>query len=151
MRVIVDDLSHPQVVALLNVHLAGMYASSPADCVFALDLSKLKAPEITFLSAWDGDELLGFGAFKRLDAQHAEVKSMRTAAQHARRGVAAAILSRIEHMVAASGVMRLSLETGTTPDFIPAHRLYQQFGFCECGPFADYIVNPFSVFMSKDL
>jgi putative acetyltransferase len=151
MRIIIDDLSHPKVAALLNEHLAGMYTSSPAECVFALDLDALKAPEITFLTAWDGDELLACGAFKQLDAQHAEIKSMRTAQQYLRRGAARAILDEIERQARERGIARLSLETGTTPDFIPARTLYRQRGFSECGPFADYRDNEFSQFMSKAL
>lgn len=151
MRIIIDDLSSPKVAALLNEHLAGMYASSPAECVFALDLDELKAPEITFLTAWDGEALLACGAFKQLDAQHAEIKSMRTAQQHLRRGAARAILDEIERQARERGIARLSLETGTTPDFIPAHTLYRQRGFSECGPFADYPENEFSLFMTKEL
>ncbi|WP_157670126.1 GNAT family N-acetyltransferase [Chitinibacter sp. GC72] len=151
MRIIVDDLSHPKVAALLNEHLAGMYASSPAECVYALDIAALKAPEITFLTAWDGDELLGCGAFKLLDAHHAEIKSMRTAAGHLRRGVARQILHAIEQMAAQRGVRRISLETGTGDAFLAAHRLYRDFGFLDCGPFADYRLDPFSHFMSKPL
>ncbi|MBM5571227.1 MULTISPECIES: GNAT family N-acetyltransferase [Deefgea] len=151
MRIIVDDLSHPKVAALLSEHLAGMYASSPAECVFALDLNALKATAITFLTAWDGEELLGCGAFKQLDAQHAEVKSMRTSSRHLRKGVAQAILVEIMRRASERGIRRLSLETGTTPDFDPAHHLYRLHGFTECAPFADYRENDFSLFMSKAL
>lgn len=151
MRIIIDDLTHPQVADLLQEHLAGMYANSPAECVFALDLAALKAPEITFMTAWEGEALLACGAFKRLDAQHAELKSMRTAARYVRRGVGRALLQALEAEARAQGIQRISLETGTTPAFAPAHQLYAQQGYQPCGPFAQYQPDPFSLFMSKSL
>ena len=151
IRIRVDDLTGPQIAALLEEHLDGMRQHSPPGSVHALDLDRLRAPEVTFWTAWDGDDLLGCGALKRIDATTAEIKSMRTASRHLRRGVAKALL---EHIVAEAdrrGYRRLFLETGATAPFEPAHRLYASFGFERCGRFADYRDDPFSVFMSKDL
>lgn len=151
MMIKVDDLRGPEIAALLDEHLAGMRASSPACSVHALDLEALRKPEITFWSAWDGAALMGCGAVKQLDATHGEVKSMRTSAQHLRKGVAAHILSRIIEVAQERGYHRLSLETGSTPDFAAAHALYARYGFKQCGPFADYTLDPFSVYMTKKL
>jgi putative acetyltransferase len=149
MDIRLDDLSHPAVQALLGEHLAGMFELSPPESVHALDLDRLRAPDITFWTAWEGDALLGCGALKQLDAHHGELKSMRTARPHLRRGVGAALLAQILDAAHRRGLARLSLETGSVPGFDPARRLYARFGFAECGPFADYAEDPYSVFMTR--
>ncbi len=117
------QLNHPAVVALLQTHFAGMLAASPPGTCHFLDLSGLKVPEVTFLTAWDGDALLGCGALKRLDAGHGELKSMRTAADALRRGVASAILEALIDRARRQGLTRLSLETGTGTAFAAAEAL----------------------------
>lgn len=151
MQIIIDDLTDPRVHALLQQHLAGMYANSPAESVHALDLTGLKAAELTFWTAWEGEEVLGCGALKQLDPAHGEIKSMRTAATHLRQGVAQRILAQILHTAQQRGYQRLSLETGSTAAFLPALALYESFGFSRCGPFAHYREDPFSIFMSLEI
>jgi putative acetyltransferase len=151
MMIKLDDLRGPEIAKLLEEHLEGMRALSPPESVHALDLDALRKPEITFWTAWDNGALLGCGAIKQLDATHAEVKSMRTAAGHLRKGVAAQILERIVEVSQQRGYRRLSLETGSMKEFAPAHALYASFGFEFCGPFADYAEDPHSVFMTKKL
>ncbi|VWX57618.1 putative acyltransferase [Burkholderiales bacterium 8X] len=151
MNIEVDDLTRPEVHALLEEHLANMREISPPESVHALDLDRLRRPEITFWSAWDGDLLLGCGALKELNAKHAEVKSMRTPAAARRRGAAKAILVRLIEVARSRGYERLSLETGSMSAFEPAHRLYESFGFARCGPFEGYEDDPNSVFMTLRL
>ena len=151
MKIQPDDLTHPVIHALLNEHLQSMYALSPPESVHALDLEKLRKPEITFWSAWDGDMLLGCGALKELDDTHGEVKSMRTPLAIRRRGAGRAILEHIIAVARSRGYQRLSLETGTVDAFKPAQKLYESVGFTTCGPFADYRVDPNSVFMTLRL
>ena len=151
MQIIIDDLTDPRVHALLQEHLAGMHANSPPESVHALDLSGLKAAEVTFWTAWEGDAVLGCGAIKQLDPSHGEIKSMRTAAAHLRKGVAQRILTQILHTAQQRGYQRLSLETGTSAAFRPALALYESFGFTRCGPFAHYREDPYSLFMSKQI
>ena len=142
-----DDLSGPEIAGLLQLHLAGMHEHSPPESVHAFDAARLKAPDVTFWTAWTGGELMGCGALKELDPTHGEIKSMRTAAGHLRKGVAAAILQHIMAVAASRGYERLSLETGSGSAFEPAHALYRRYGFSDCGPFADYRPDPFSRFM----
>jgi len=151
VRIQIDDLSGPEIRELLEEHLASMYLHSPPKSVHALPIDGLRKPEITFWSAWEKDELLGCGALKELNAQHAEIKSMRTSARHLRKGVARTLLDYIVDEVRRRGYRRLSLETGSMEAFEPAHRLYESFGFTYCGPFADYAEDPNSVFLTKDL
>lgn len=151
MHIRVDDLTHPAVLALLREHLAGMHAQSPPESVHALGLDRLRAPDITFWAVWEDENLLGCGALRQLDDRHGELKSMRTAQAHLRRGVGSALLTHILDEARRRGLTRLSLETGSTPGFDPARRLYARFGFTECGPFADYAEDPFSVFMTRSL
>lgn len=146
-----DDLSGPAVQALLAEHLADMHSISPPESVHALDVEGLCKPDITFWAAWSGSELLGCGALKELDPSHGEVKSMRTAAAHRRKGVAQALLRHLVAVAIGRGYQRLSLETGSQDEFEPARRLYEGFGFSHCPPFGGYTEDPNSVFMTKDL
>lgn len=149
MEIRLDDLSGSEIQALLEEHLRDMHAISPPESVHALDLSKLRAADITFWTAWDGAELLGCGALRALDSLHGEVKSMRTARAHRGRGVAWGLLAHIEAEARRRGYTRLSLETGSMPAFEPARQLYRRAGFAFCGPFGDYREDPNSVFMSR--
>ncbi|MCW3795345.1 GNAT family N-acetyltransferase [Paenibacillus sp. LS1] len=151
MEIKVDDLSGIQVKALIAEHLQGMAADSPPESIHALNLDGLKKPEITFWCAWEGDDLLGCGAIKELNSEHAELKSMRTASAHLRKGVARKILAHIMDVAVERGYKRVSLETGSMDSFIPARKLYEDFGFEYCEPFADYILDPNSAFMTKTI
>ena len=151
MHIRLDDLSGPQIRALLEEHLRGMHALSPPESVHALDLDGLRRPEMSFWTVWDGDALMGCGALKELDATHGEIKSMRTAREHLRRGVGRAMLEHILRTARERGYARLSLETGAVPGFEAAVALYQRFGFVDCGPFADYKPDPYSRFMTLAL
>ena len=146
-----DDLQGKAIKALLQLHLDAMHQHSPPESVHALDVEALRHPSITFWTAYAHGELLGCGALKRLSPDHGELKSMRTADAHLRKGVARALLRHIESAARAEGMGRLSLETGSTAPFAAALRLYSSEGFVTCGPFADYELDPFSVFMTKPL
>jgi putative acetyltransferase len=151
MHIEIDDLNRPQVIALLTEHLANMHELSPPEQVFALDLARLRAPDISFWTVWQDDLLLGCGALKELSPSHGELKSMRTPAARRRTGAGRAVLAHMIGVARQRGYATLSLETGTHPDFEPAHRLYQSAGFVRCGPFGSYLENEHSVFMSLNL
>jgi len=151
MRIVVDDLSGPEVAALLAAHLDGMHRHSPPESVHALQLDALRAPDITFWTAWDDTGLLGCAALRQLDAGHGEIKSMRTAEAHLRKGVAAGLLEHLIVEARRRGYTRLSLETGSGAAFEPAHALYLKYGFKYCGPFDGYMDDPFSRFMTLAL
>lgn len=151
MRIETDDLTRPAVHRLLEEHLANMYEITPAERVFALDLEKLRAPDITFWTVWDGDLLLGCGALKELSPTEGEVKSMRTPKALRGRGAGRAVLARIVDEARRRGYERLNLETGSHAAFHPAHALYRSAGFTECGPFGSYEADPHSVFMTLRL
>ena len=146
-----DDLSHPQTLALLRLHLEGMHASSPPESVFALDLSGLKRPEITVWTAWAGDVVAGIAALRDLHDETGEIKSMRTAPSFLRRGVAAALLEHIISVARERGMTRLSLETGSGDAFEPALELYRRRGFVEGEAFAQYEKSAFNQFLHLPL
>lgn len=144
----VDDLSSQEIVQFLEEHIADMKSISPPESKHALDLDGLKQPDITFWSAWDEVSLVGCGALKKLDKQHAEIKSMRVAKGSRGTGVAAQLLNFVLAEAKQRGFSRISLETGSMDFFIPARKLYSRFGFSPCLPFADYKKDPNSVFMT---
>lgn len=151
MHIEVDDLSRPQVHALLEEHLANMYELSPPEQVFALHLSQLKTEDITFWTVWQEGLLLGCGALKELTRTHGEIKSMRTPAAARGRGAGRAVLAHIISVAQQRGYTKLSLETGTHAAFEPAHKLYLSQGFVMSGPFGGYQANEHSVFMELGL
>src|SRR4051812_8308812 len=152
MKVIVDDLTGPEIAAFLDDHVKEMLALTPVESKHALDLDGLRAPGITFWSVLDGDRLVGCGALKRLDATHAEIKSMRVAPERRGGGIASFLLAHILAEAKAMGFTRVSLETGATEPFARARNLYEKFGFEYCGSFADYPEDdPLSAFMTKAL
>ncbi|MFI9052872.1 GNAT family N-acetyltransferase [Streptomyces sp. NPDC053427] len=151
MKIVVDDLSGPEIARFLQDHVRQMQSVTPLESKHALDLDSLRKPEITFWSVSDGDTLVGCGAIKRLDAAHAELKSMRTRPSRKRSGVASLLLAHILTESTRRGFTRLSLETGAAEFFLPARTLYEKFGFRECGPFAGYRPDPNSTFMTRAL
>ncbi|MEH7501059.1 GNAT family N-acetyltransferase [Neobacillus drentensis] len=151
MDIKIDDLTATKVAELVGEHLHSMTLNSPPESIHALNLEQLRKPEITFWSAWEGNELLGCGALKELDVQHGEIKSMRTSSSHLRKGVAKQLLNHLIEEAKQRGYQRLSLETGSMEAFEPARRLYTSFGFHYCQPFSDYIEDSNSVFMTMEL
>ena len=149
MQIVAGDFSDPRVVELLQFHFKTAQAQTPPESAHALDLIGLQSPDISFWTIWDDETLLGIGALRRLTADHAEVKSMHTAQSARRRGVGTAMLKHIIAVARTSGCLRLSLETGSSDYFKPARA--RTHGFVECPPFADYVLDPNSVFMSLDL
>ncbi len=144
-------LDRPEVIDLLGEHLRALTAITPPESMHALNLDGLRHPAVTFWSLWAGTEVLGCGALKELTPRHGEIKSMRTAKAHLRKGVGRAVMQGIIAEAERRGYRRLSLETGGTEYFRPAHRLYESFGFTLCGPFGEYRDDPNSVFMTKEL
>ena len=151
MRIDLDDLTSAATIAFLENHVTQLRALSPPESTHALDLAGLRAPGVVFWTARDGDRVVGCAALKSLDDTHAEVKSMRTAADLARQGVATRLLLAVIDHASDAGFRRLSLETGSEPFFTPARALYARHGFVECEPFADYRPDPLSVFMTREI
>ena len=151
MTIISGGLDDAQVQRLLKLHVTRARAETGRGSAHALDLDALRAPDMMFWSAWDGEMLLGVGALRRLSPTHGEVKSMHTAEASRRRGVGAAIVRHIIDAARRQEMTRLSLETGSWPYFVPARALYRSQGFVECGPFGDYVPDANSVFMTLDL
>ena len=153
-----DDLSDPRIAAFMEEHLRDMLATSPPESVHALDMDKLRQPEIRFWTAWlpsDADpapgRLVGTGALKHLNDEHAELKSMRSAESLRGQGVGRAILEHILGQAVDLGYQRVSLETGSQPFFEPAYQLYRRYGFTDCEPFGSYGPDPNSRFMTRAL
>lgn len=148
-----DDPRRPDVHALLTRHLALMHAQSAPEDVHALDVDALTAPHITFLSARDDETgaLLGVGALAEIAPGHGEIKSMHTADAARRRGVAGSLLARVVDLATDRGYARISLETGSEPEFAPARALYLRAGFAPCPPFGSYAPSPASTFLTLAL
>lgn len=151
MKIKIDDLSGPEIAGLIAEHLRCAAAVTPLCSMHALNLDALRKPDVTFWSAWQGDDLAGCGALRELDRAHGEIKSMRTAHAHLRKGVGSMLLKHIISEAKRRGYRRLSLETGVMPYFEPARSLYRKFGFSICPPFTGYTEDPNSVFMTKEL
>jgi putative acetyltransferase len=147
----VEDPQAADVGAVLERHLAVMHEETPPAHVHALPAERLRDPAVTLFGARQAGVLLGVGAIRRLDAVHAEIKSMHTLAEARGQGVGRAILRHLLGVAVASGYERVSLETGTMDAFGPARTMYRSTGFRPCEPFGEYTVNPYSVCMTLAL
>lgn len=146
-----DDLSGAEIAALLRFHIEEAHRNSPPGHAFAFDIERLRSPDVSFWSAWDGDALLGCGALRELDGRHGEIKSMRTLPAQLRRGVAAALLDHMMSVARERGYRRLSLETGSGADFAAALALYASRGFAPGVAFGGYTGSDFNQFLHLDL
>jgi putative acetyltransferase len=151
MEITPGDLDDPRVVALLTTHVTTARAATARGSAHALDVDALRAPDISFWTAFaDNGALVGVGALRRLSPDRGEIKSMHTAASARRTGVGSAMLRHLIALARSQGMTRLCLETGAREYFIPAHAFYRRHGFVECPPFGDYQPDPNSVFMSLE-
>ncbi len=151
MHIAIDDLQGAEVIAFLEAHVTQLRSISPPESTHALDLAELRAPGVWFWTAVDDGEILGCAALKRLDDDHAELKSMRTATHRTRQGIASRLVAHVLDEARGLGFTRLSLETGSEEFFAAARALYARHGFDYCEPFADYRPDPHSVFMTREL
>ncbi|HVY89503.1 MAG TPA: GNAT family N-acetyltransferase [Hyphomonadaceae bacterium] len=151
LEFLIDDLAGAATQTLVKQHLAGMHENSPPESVHAFDLGKLRAPGVTFWSGWSGQEIAVMGALKQLDATNGEIKSMRVADAFLGKGAGRAMLEHIVGQARRMGLKTLWLETGSAPAFMPALQLYETAGFTRCGPFGDHKLDPFSVFMTREI
>ena len=150
-QVIEDDLEGAAVIALLALHLAEMHALSPACKVHAMPVERLRQPDVTFYSAWDGGTLAAVGALREIEPGRGELKSMRATPEYRRQGAGEAILLHLIGEAGRRGYHWLGLETGRYDAWLPARNLYHKHGFAECEDFGDYVGDEFSVCMSRTL
>ena len=134
---------------VLQAHWLFCTSSTPIENVYALDASKLFLPGITVFGARINGELVGVGAIRKIDAQHAELKSMHTLAKSRGSGVGRAMVAHIEDFARSSGIERMSLETGTNEAFKPARELYMSLGYNSCDAFGDYVLSEDNMCMTK--
>ena len=146
-----DDLTDPAVIELLEGHLADMASHTPAESVHAMPVERLAGPDVTFWAVRAGDRLVGCGALKEIDTRHGEIKSMRTSDDARGQGIGGLLLDHLLAEAHRRGYARVSLETGSNEPFEPARRLYARRGFTMCEPFGDYVLDPWSVFMTKEI
>ncbi|WP_148614756.1 GNAT family N-acetyltransferase [Nocardioides rubriscoriae] len=151
MEIASDELTSSEIVAFLEAHVAQLRSLSPPESTHALDLAGLRAPGVSFWSAYDAGELVGCAALKALTDDHAELKSMRTAPHRVGEGIGAGLVTFVLERARERGFSRVSLETGSEEFFAPARRLYARHGFVECPPFGDYRPDPLSTFMTRAL
>ena len=146
-----DDLTGPDIIALLQLHLDEMHQWSPPESVHAMPAERLRAPDVAFFAAWHGERLAACGAIKQLDVGHGELKSMRSHPDYRGKGAGRAMLDHLLAVARARGYARVSLETGRPEPFLPARRLYEANGFAECAPFGDYVSDDFSICLTRTL
>lgn len=150
-RIVRDDLMKPAVLALLQFHLDEMHRWSPADKIHAMPAKRLRAADVTFFSAWDGETVASVGALRDLGAGRGELKSMRSAPGYRGKGAGRAMLDRLLDEARARRMTWLGLETGRAAAFRDAQALYTANGFVECAPFGDYVSDIFSMCMERRL
>jgi putative acetyltransferase len=151
LRIVPADLDDPRLAALVAAHLAAAHAESPPESCHALALDGLRAPDVRVWSLSLDGAPVAIGGLRALSTRHGEVKSMFVDPSARGRGFGAAMLTHVLAAARAAGMERVSLETGATPYFARATALYRAFGFTDCPPFADYVPDPNSLFLTLDL
>jgi putative acetyltransferase len=151
LKIILADFTDRRVGDLLHTHVVSARAQTALGSAHALDLTALQSPNINVWAIWEGEALVAIGALRQIEIGHGEVKSMHVAQSMRGRGVGSVMIRHIVSEARNMGLSRISLETGSWEYFRPAQRLYKRHGFIECPPFADYVADPNSVFMSLDL
>ena len=136
---------------LMARHTADMHADTPPESIHMMDAGQLAIPEVSFYVLREAGVPVAMGAFKRIDATHAEIKSMHVLAEARGRGLSKWMLGHLVAEAQAAGFARLSLETGVQPTFVAARALYVKAGFAECRPFEGYLEDPNSVFLTRHL
>lgn len=151
VRILTADLETREFAALIDAHAELMLSLSPPGSCHFLPMDGLRDPAVTVWEMRDDDELVGCGALKELSKSHGELKSMHTRSTRRGAGFGRKMLDHILSEAQARGYQRISLETGATDGFKPSRTLYASNGFEICDPFADYVLDPHSVFMTKTL
>lgn len=144
------DISEPGVAALIATHHALMRSTSPAESCHVMEADALAATGAVLVAADLGETVVGIGAFTDIGAGHAELKSMHTSADARGHGVGRAILKDLMERARSTGFKRMSLETGSQPEFAAARALYEAQGFSYSAPFGSYVEDPLSVFMTLE-
>lgn len=151
IRIARESPLNPDLSLLMERHTRAMHADTPPESIHMMDAAQLAAPDITFLVMREDGVPVGMGAFKRIDATHAEIKSMHILSELRGRGLARTMLDHLMGEAKAHGFTRLSLETGSQDSFAAARALYLAAGFDTCPPFEGYELDPMSVFMTREL
>lgn len=145
------NLDTPEFAALIETHAELMLSLSPPGSCHFLPMEGLRDPAVTVWEMRDDEALVGCGGLKELSATHGEIKSMHTLAAKRGAGLGRKMLEHVMDEANARGYQRLSLETGSMDGFKPSRSLYQSCGFEICPPFAEYVEDPNSIFMTRTL
>lgn len=151
IRIAREKPTAADLALLMERHTADMHADTPPESIHMMDAGALDRPDIAFFVLREYNQPLAMGAFKQIDATHAEIKSMHVLSETRGRGLSRRMLDHLLTEARAAGFTRLSLETGAQAAFLPARRLYEKAGFAECPPFEGYTLDPNSIFMTKVL
>jgi len=124
---------------------------TPAEHVFALDLTGLHESGVEFFVAEHRNQIVGMGALRPLNDESAEIKSMHVLSEARGLGVGRSILQALIDLATSWGCRSVYLETGTMKAFEPARRLYRAYGFVSCDPFDGYEQTSSNMFMRLDI
>jgi putative acetyltransferase len=153
MSIIIEQVvtARPALAAFLEAHHVDMEDTAPPESRHALPFDRLLVPGVRLFAAFTEGRPVATGALAAVEADHEEVKSMRTDPAMRGRGLGRTMLEFLLADAAARGIRRVSLETGSMEFFAPARALYASAGFVECGPFGRYRPDPLSTFMTLAL
>ena len=149
LKSIEGNFDNPEVNELLTKHFVELRAASPEGSAHVLDIPGLKVPSIKFWSLWNDKKLIGCGALKFLDTEHGEFKSIRIHDNFRKQGQGINVINHLINEAKKLKIKRLSIETGAGDFFIPARKLFKKTGFTACEPFAHYIEDINSVYLTK--
>ncbi len=117
--------------------------------VTELAVAEFTPPQGIFVIGRDAGQLVACGGVRLVDSDVAELKRMYVVPAARRRGIARALLERLEYESRQLGATRLRLETGLhQPE---ALALYASAGYTEAEPFGHYAGAPLARHLGKTL
>ncbi|MFE5670801.1 GNAT family N-acetyltransferase [Agromyces sp. NPDC056523] len=143
----------PGIERLLDAGIADARSLYPTDPVGLLDASQLEAPgTLVYVARGHDGEALGVAAIVDggdVDDDRGELRRMYVDPVARGRGIASALIERIETDAAARGLREIVLEAGRLHH--PALALYAKHGYRRVERFGRYLNEPTSVCMAKSL
>lgn len=132
------------LIEKLDREIGEMY---PAEGIFGVDFSDPMVHEMVFVVAYRGNQPVGCGGIRPLDADSVELKRFFVDRKHRGQGIASSVLVYLEGVARDRGYRLVKLETG--PKQPEAIALYEKYGYRQIPLFGDYNDSRYSVCYEK--
>lgn len=145
MRADPRGLDYIRLLKASDEYAASLY---PAESNHMLDIETLLRPQMNFFGVLVDGVVKACGGFWA-HQDYVEIKRVFVDPSARGLGISRKLMVVLEDEARTKGFKIARLETGISQP--EAFGLYRAIGYVDCGPFGDYKLDPFSVFMEKML